>query len=136
MQIHQLLIFLLIVGFLPIAQAENIVKPVISFSETVKESNDNTKPLNLTLARNTRPKVEIYYAAWYPHSQQAIKFFRKHHIVVKAYDINLDEEAAARKRKLAPDFNGIPLVIINGILIRGVDEQKYQNALWPIKPPR
>lgn len=80
-------------------------------------------------AKPTAPKVDIYYAGWDPYSNKAILFFRDNHIVVNAYDIDLDAEAAARKKKIDPAFVGMPLVIINGIVIRGVDEKKYQEAL-------
>lgn len=90
----------------------------------------------LSQAGTNKPQVEVYYAAWDPNSNQALKFFQDNHIVVNAYDIEMDADAAMRKKQLAPDFMGIPLVIINGIKIRGVDEQKYQDALHPIKPPR
>lgn len=78
---------------------------------------------------STAPKVDIYYASWDPYSNKAIMFFRENHIVVSAYDIDLDPEAAARKKKIDPSFVGMPLVIVNGVVIRGVDEKKYQEAL-------
>ena len=48
---------------------------------------------------------------------------------MNAYDIDLDAEAAARKKTIDPKFTGMPLVVINGVIIRGVDENKYQEAL-------
>jgi hypothetical protein len=73
--------------------------------------------------------VDIYYASWDPYSNKAIVFFRDNHIVVNAYDIDLDPEAAARKKKIDPNFAGMPLVIINGVVIRGVNEKQYRDAL-------
>jgi hypothetical protein len=81
----------------------------------------------------TAPKVDLYYASWDPYSNKAIVFFRENHIVVNAYDIDFDPEAAARKKRIDPTFIGLPLVIINGVTIRGVDEKKYRDAL-AIKP--
>lgn len=75
------------------------------------------------------PKVDIYFASWDPYSNKAIMFFRENHIVVNAFDIDLDPEAAARKKRIDPSFVGLPLVIINGVVIRGVDEKKYRDAL-------
>jgi hypothetical protein len=73
--------------------------------------------------------VDVYYASWDPYSNKAIVFFRDNHVVVNAYDIDLDAEAAARKKTIDPKFVGMPLVIINGVVIRGVDEKKYHEAL-------
>lgn len=85
--------------------------------------------------QNTAPKVDIYYASWDPYSNKAIMFFRENHIVVNAFDIDLDAAAAERKKRIDPSFVGMPLVIINGVVIRGVDEKKYRDAL-SIKPPQ
>jgi glutaredoxin len=78
--------------------------------------------------------VDIYYASWDTYSNKAIMFFRENHVVVNAYDIDLDPEAAARKKRIDPNFVGMPLVIINGDVIRGVDEKRYRDAL--AKPPQ
>lgn len=144
----KLLSFLLIVIFSMLAQAKSnkandfckVVEPngKIIFKECSyskakpKESTPNSAQ---TTPKSTAPKVDIYYASWDPHSNKAILFFRENHIVVNAYDIDLDAEAAARKKRIDPEFVGMPLVIINGITIRGVDEQKYRDAL-STKPPQ
>jgi hypothetical protein len=53
----------------------------------------------------------------------------KNNIAFNAYDIEQDFDAAARKEKLAPDYDGVPLAVINGITIRGFSESKYRKAL-------
>ncbi len=95
-------------------------KPV---KKSTAESDVKTPP------KSTLPKVDVYYASWDPYSNKAIVFFRENHVVVNAYDIDLDAEAAARKKRIDPNFVGMPLVIINGVVIRGVDEKKYREAL-------
>lgn len=102
------------------AEAKPAKKPV-----AVEEVKAPPKP--------TAPKVDVYYASWDPYSNKAIVFFRENHVVINAYDIDLDPEAAARKKRIDPAFVGMPLVIINGVVIRGVDEKKYRDAL-AIKP--
>lgn len=101
---------------------------------TKKSVKKTTESEVKTPPKSTLPKVDIYYASWDPYSNKAIVFFRENHVVVNAYDIDLDAEAAARKKKIDPNFVGMPLVIINGVVIRGVDEKKYREAL--AKPPQ
>lgn len=111
----------------PDANGGFIIKPCVY--ELPNDSDDPTpEPIP---PKPTAPKVDIYYASWDPYSDKAIRFFRDHHIVVNAFDIEFDHEAAARKKIIDPGFiNGIPLVIINdGVPIRGVDEKKYREAL-------
>ncbi len=148
MRINQTIIFLLGVLFIPLAQAETSFNPEtvvhksidanghVIFSKTgfADPSPPRVKPpviaeVKPAPPKPTAPKVDIYYASWDPYSNKAIEFFRNNHVVVNAYDVDLDAEAAARKKKLDPTFVGMPLVIINNIMIRGVDEKKYKEAL-------
>ena len=146
MRINQTFILLLMVIFSFVAQAESpsfvpdtTVKKTVNADGKVVYGNSgfDTKPrVKKPVApevkappKSTVPKVDIYYASWDPYSDKAIVFFRENHVVVNAYDIDLDHEAAERKKKLDPSFVGMPLVIINGIIIRGVDEKKYKEAL-------
>lgn len=99
-----------------------------------KKSTKQHTPVVVTPTPSDNPTVELYYASWDPYSNKAIEYFRAKRIVVNAYDVDQDPKAAARKREIDPDFVGLPLVVINGIVIRGVDEKKYQEALaTPIK---
>lgn len=146
MRMNQTVILLLAVIFSLAVQAES---PTFSPETTVRKTVGangkviygksgfaeapvrKPKPVEETkaLPKSTAPKVDIYYASWDPYSNKAIVFFRDNHIVVNAYDIDLDAEAAARKKTIDPKFTGMPLVVINGVIIRGVDENKYQEAL-------
>lgn len=145
MRIIQSSIFVLAVIFSLVVQAEKsqftpetVIKKSVengkviygksgfSDKKIVKKTVDQTVK---AVPKITTPKVDIYYAAWDPYSNKAIEFFRVHHVVVNAYDIDLDPAAAARKKIIDPEFVGMPLVIINGVVIRGVNEQKYEDAL-------
>jgi glutaredoxin len=144
MRINRTFIFLLMIVFSFVVQAESSFTPHTTVRKTVDangkvvygKSGFDTKPAKKpiepevkTPPKSTAPKVDIYFASWDPYSNKAIVFFRENHVVVNAYDIDLDPKAAERKKKLDPKFLGMPLVIINGIVIRGVDEKKYQEAL-------
>lgn len=146
MRINQTFILLLMVIFSFVAQAESpsfipdtTVKKTVNADGKVvygKSGFSDKKPVKRSVEsqvkappKSTAPKVDIYYASWDPYSDKAIVFFRENHIVVNAYDIDLDAEAAERKKKIAPKFIGMPLVIINGVVIFGVDEKKYRDAL-------
>jgi hypothetical protein len=151
MRMNQTVIFFLAVIFSLAAQAESPSTPETTVRKTVnadgkvifsksgfaeRKSAKQATPVEevKALSKPTTPKVDIYYASWDPYSNKAIIFFRENHIVVNAYDIDLDSEAATRKKRIDPSFVGMPLVIINGVTIRGVDEEKYREAL--ALPPR
>jgi len=152
MRMNQTVIFFLAVIFSLAAQAESSsFVPETTVRKTVgadgkvvfsKSGFSERKPVKQsapveevkTPPKPTAPKVDVYYASWDPYSNKAIVFFRENHVVVNAYDIDLDPEAAARKKRIDPNFVGMPLVIINGVVIRGVNEKKYKEAL--ALPPR
>ena len=153
MRINQLFIFLLMASFPLLTQAvtegsefvpeTKVHKTVdsegkVSFSKSgFSDKKPVKKPVKEEVKpppKSTAPKVDIYYASWDPYSNKAIVFFRENHVVVNAYDIDTDPEAAARKKKIDPNFVGMPLVIINGDVIRGVDEKRYRDAL--ARPPQ
>lgn len=87
-----------------------------------------------TLTDNTAqavvaPQVDIYITSWCPYCKKAMAFLRKNNIAFNAYDIEQDTNAATRKNEIDPDYSGIPLAVINGVTIRGFDEETYQEAL-------
>jgi glutaredoxin len=77
----------------------------------------------------TVPQVDLYITSWCPYCKKAMAFLNKNNIAFNAYDIEQDTHAAARKNELDPNYSGIPLAVINGITIRGFDEETYQEAL-------
>jgi hypothetical protein len=149
MRINQAFLFLLAVTMTGVTQAgtkdfipEAVVRKTVDNNGTVvfsKSGFAEKKPKKVTPTevkappKSTVPKVDIYYSSWDPYSNKAIVFFRENHIVVNAYDIDLDPAAAERKKRIDPAFAGMPLVIINGVVIRGVNEKLYQDAL-AVKP--
>jgi hypothetical protein len=145
MRYIKLLFFLLAVVFSIVAQADSKASDFckvtdangkVTFKKCIYRKSKPKTPEPTSTPPSSKPaapKVDIYYASWDPNSNKAILFFREKHIVVNAFDIEHDPEAAARKKRIDPNFVGMPLVIINGVVIRGVDEKKYREAL-AIKP--
>ena len=76
----------------------------------------------------TSPKVELYIASWCPYCKKAINYFESRGIRYKAYDIEKNEKAAKRKKKLDKK-EGIPFAVINGEYIHGYAPELYAEAL-------
>lgn len=79
------------------------------------------------------PHVDLYITSWCPYCKKAIIFLRSNSIAFNEYDIERDFDAADRKAKLAPDYSGVPLAVINGAIIRGFNESNYRKALAKIE---
>jgi glutaredoxin len=75
------------------------------------------------------PQVDLYITSWCPYCKKAMAFLRGNNIAFSAYDIEQDFAAASRKKQLDPNYSGVPLAIINGVKIRGFDEEEFQAAL-------
>jgi len=80
-------------------------------------------------AQAKAPQVDLYVTSWCPYCKKAMAFLRKNNIAFTAYDIEQDQDAAARKKNIDPGYGGIPLAVINGAAIRGFSESSYQQAL-------
>ena len=75
------------------------------------------------------PDVDIYITSWCPYCKQAMAYLDSQGIFYNKYDIEYDADAAARKRKLAPGYSGVPLTVINGQIISGFSENRFEQAL-------
>ncbi len=73
-------------------------------------------------------QVELYVTSWCPYCRQAEEYFQSKGIAYKAYDIERDEQAAARKKQL-DGRSGVPFAVVNGTRIHGYAPKQYSNAL-------
>jgi glutaredoxin-like YruB-family protein len=79
------------------------------------------------VAVNT-PTVEIYETSWCPYCKKAKDFFRSRGIDFVAFDIEKDQQAAARMRTFT-SRRAVPFVVINGQGISGYSVAAYEKAL-------
>ncbi|MGZ8189704.1 MAG: glutaredoxin domain-containing protein [Methylococcaceae bacterium] len=80
-------------------------------------------------AQTPAQQVDLYVTSWCPYCKKAIAYLRSNNIAFQEYDIELDLAAAERKKTLDPNYSGIPLAVINGVVIRGFDEDSYHEAM-------
>ena len=73
-------------------------------------------------------QVELYVTSWCPYCNQAKAYFQSRGITYKAYDIEKDKQAAARKKQLDKQ-SGVPFAVVNGTRIHGYAPDQYENAL-------
>ncbi len=76
-----------------------------------------------------KPSVDIYITSWCPYCKKAMAYFDSNNIAYNAYDIEKDLEALAKKQKLAPGYKGVPLTVINGKMLKGFSEERFEQAL-------
>lgn len=81
------------------------------------------------VADKSDAQVDIYVTSWCPYCKRAIAYLNAKGVKYNEYDIENDSNAAARKKALAPNYNGIPLAVIYGKTIMGFSEAKYAAAL-------
>ena len=79
------------------------------------------------VAVNT-PTVEIYETSWCPYCKKAKDFFRSRGIDFVTFDIEKDQQAAARMRTFT-SRRAVPFVVINGQGISGYSVAAYEKAL-------
>ncbi|PLY00081.1 MAG: NrdH-redoxin [Desulfuromonas sp.] len=74
------------------------------------------------------PTIELYTTAWCPYCLKAKAFFDERNIPYIVYDIEKSPEAAAKKEQLAPG-TGVPVVVIDDIVICGYSKKAFISAL-------
>jgi glutaredoxin-like YruB-family protein len=79
------------------------------------------------VAVNT-PTVEIYETSWCGYCKKAKDFFRSRGIDFVTFDIEKDQQAAARMRTFT-NRRAVPYVVINGQGIQGYSVAAYEQAL-------
>ncbi len=112
------LFILLIIATQPI----NAEVQVIEWGAT-EETNSNSA------VDQSEATVNIYVTSWCPYCKKAIDYLESNGIKYNKYDIEKDLSAATRKKKLAPNYSGIPLAVINGKILKGFSKSRYSAAL-------
>jgi glutaredoxin len=82
------------------------------------------------LVRENRDiKVIIYMADWCPACRQAIKFLNSLDVDLRQYDVDKDPEKNEEYKLKRKEWHKIPLIDIEGIVLRGCNETAVKNAL-------
>lgn len=81
-----------------------------------------------TLRKAPRHQVELFVTSWCPYCEKAKTFFDARGIPYQLYDVEKNPKAARRKATLSPG-RGVPLAIIDGVVISGWSQRAYETAL-------
>jgi glutaredoxin-like YruB-family protein len=74
------------------------------------------------------PRVEMYATRWCPACQKAREWFRSRDIAFEEYDVEEDAAASARKQTI-DGSRTIPVVVIDGKVIRGFSPKQFESVL-------
>lgn len=106
-----LLIMLVVVVYQNWGKIENLVHPSTALSEHAQAN----------------AKVTLYATDWCGYCKQTRRFLDSQGIPYTEFDI--EKDAAGRKAYEALGGRGIPLIDVNGTLIRGFSEEQILAAL-------
>jgi glutaredoxin-like YruB-family protein len=96
-------------------------QPAPPSSPTKKEE----KPL-----RDVRDiQVTLYVTSWCPHCTRARDYLRQQGVSVTEYDIERDPSAGQEMRKKTGGSRGVPVIDVEGIILRGFGAQSISNAI-------
>ena len=76
----------------------------------------------------SRNEVELFTTSWCRYCKDAKKFFESRGIAYAEYDVEKDQAAARRFKKLNKR-GGVPFALINGQSISGFRKSVYEAAL-------
>ncbi len=105
-------------------------KPNHSDDDKLGRSNDRPDEFQKEEEERTSrpPEVELYTTRWCGYCMKAREYFRAEGIPFTEYDIERDQNAALRKKRLDPQ-PGIPFAVVNGQAVHGFSPSAYARAL-------
>lgn len=106
-----LLIMLVVVVYQNWGKIENFVHPSSALSEQAQ----------------THAKVTLYATDWCGYCKQTRRFLDS--LGIRYTEFDIEKDAAGRKAYEALGGRGIPLIDVNGTLIRGFSEEQILAAL-------
>lgn len=108
---------------------ENDAEQKSAFEPAEKKTEDDGKKKQETPKYNySSARVELFTTGWCGVCKRARAFLAKLGVPYVDYDVEKDEEAAARLRKNNPR-GSVPMAIINGRVLIGFSEAEYESAL-------
>jgi glutaredoxin len=74
-------------------------------------------------------KVILYETDWCPYCRKAGEFLKSMGVNLVRYDIDKDQSKKIEKLRKSDGYTGVPLVDVDGILIRGFSEELIKQAV-------
>ncbi len=93
---------------------------------TVEETAPEAAPPKETPVK--KPHVDLYITSWCKYCKLAMAYLNSRGVAFTAYNIEKDSQAAKRRAAL-DKRQGVPLAVINGQIILGFSEARYDRAL-------
>jgi glutaredoxin len=93
-----------------------------------KTDSDDSNDSDL-LRKNKDIKVTIYMADWCPACRKAIQLLNSLNVDLTQYDIDKDPDKNEEYKIKRKEWHYIPLIDIEGIILRGGSEDEIKNAL-------
>jgi glutaredoxin len=108
------------------SEKQNVSQSTDSRSEDARKGSVQ----DINLARDNRDiKVLMYMTDWCPHCKKAAKFLDSLGVNWTQYDIEKDPEKREEYLAKGKGETGVPLIDIEGILLRGFSEDGIKQAL-------
>lgn len=101
---------------------------VVHFEDPPRRAKRRTPAPSTKRGVETDPRVEIYLTAWCPACRKARDWFKSRGLQFSEYDIEKDAGAAARKHRI-DGTTTIPVVVIDGKVIRGFAPKQFEAAI-------
>jgi glutaredoxin len=99
-------------------------------SRANKENSSRTAAQEVDLARSNRDiKVILYITDWCPYCKKAKEYLNSLDVDLAIYDIEREPDKNAEFLEKGKNETGVPLIDVEGILMRGFSEKRIDSAL-------
>lgn len=86
-------------------------------------------PVSVRTKAEDEPKIILYETSWCGYCRQASKLLKQLDVDFEAKDIERDPKAAAEYRRKSGGRGGVPLIDIDGEVVRGYDKRLIRQLV-------
>jgi glutaredoxin len=99
-----------------------------SYGEGMTEEADET-----AAAEDEKPRVTLYMTSWCGYCRKARRLLDSLEVPYEAKDIEESEEAAREYRKKAGSYRGIPVLDVDGRIVKGYQAELIHELVTRLK---
>jgi len=103
-----------------------------ALGDGLTEEVEKTAPVEAEAARE-EPRVVLYMTSWCGYCRKARRLLDKLDVPYEAKDIEASREAAREYRAKAGDYAGVPLLDIDGRIVKGYDAELIDDLVSRLK---
>lgn len=129
MQIHNVQRFLKLISVVLLIFWGCLTSPAYSNEQVVNKNSVSVAETRKDLRKNSDIQVVMYMTDWCPYCKKAGKYIRSLGVHLTEYNIEKDQNRKNEMKSLSGGSGMVPLIDIEGVIIRGYVPEEIKAAV-------